>query len=124
MSAFAGLDTYAYPGDATMRWLLANTNLVWTGYYLAPSPSHGDATWMGTRAKLQKAGWGIAPIYVGQQIIRPGSLNPSTATGAVDGKQAASLLAYEGFIPGSCVYLDLENGPPIPQPLRDYAAAW
>ncbi len=124
MPAFAGLDMYAHPGDAVMSWLLANTNLVWTGYYLAPSPSHGDKTWMGTRAGLQAAGWGIAPIYVGQQVIRPGSLNPSTATGTADGQQAAALMASEGFAGGSCVYLDLENGPPIPQALQDYTTAW
>jgi hypothetical protein len=28
----------------------------------------------------------------------------------------------EGFAPGSSIYLDLENGPPLTQPLTDYVA--
>ena len=30
----------------------------------------------------------------------------------------------EGFALGSCIYLDLENGPPLTQPLTDYVANW
>ena len=33
MTAFAGFDSSAYPGDVIMKWLRANTNLVWCGYY-------------------------------------------------------------------------------------------
>jgi hypothetical protein len=76
------------------------------------------------RASLEAAGWGIAPIYVGQQVVPPGSLNPSTANGVTDGTQAAALMTSEGFAPGSYVYLDLENGPPIPPALQDYVGSW
>ena len=124
MPGFAGFDRSEYPGDAVMAWLKANTNLVWCGYYLGPAPSHGGTSWMTTRAKLQAAGWGIAPIYVGQQVIGPGSHNSSSATGVADGNDAVSLMAAEGFAPGSCVYLDLENGPPFTDPQRDYVGSW
>ena len=30
----------------------------------------------------------------------------------------------EGVAAGSCVYLDLENGPPMTDPLNDYVGAW
>jgi hypothetical protein len=124
MPAFAGFDRGDYPGDNVMSWLKTNTNLVWCGYYLAPSPSHPSTTWMKKRAALAAAGWGIAPIYVGQQITGPGSHNPSLATGVTDGTQAAQLMSSEGFSTGSCVYLDLENGPPLTQPLQEYVACW
>jgi len=124
MPVFAGLDCYSYPGDATLAWLKANTNLVFCGYYLGPSPSHHDTSWMGKQASMVAAGWGIAPVYLGQQTIPPGSLNPSTATGQVDGQQAAGYMASEGFPAGSYVYLDLENGPPLSQPQQDYVVAW
>jgi len=124
MSGFAGFDASSYPGDAVMAWLLANTNLVWCGYYLAPAPSHGDTSWMGKRAALAAAGWGFAPTYLGQQVIRPGSLDPSAANGALDGAQAVSLMQSEGFAPGACVYLDIENGPPLTQLQQDYTSAW
>ena len=124
MAGFAGFDCSGYPGDNTMSWLIANTNLVWCGYYLAPAPSHGNAGWMGKQASLAAAGWGIAPVYVGQQVTGPGSLNPSTATGQTDGAQAAGYMSSEGFPAGSYVYLDIENGPPLSQPQQDYLAAW
>ena len=125
MPFFAGFDSAGYPGDATMAFLKANTNFVWCGYYLAPSPSQmHNTSWMGKRADLVEAGWGIAPVYVGQQVIAPGALNPSTATGQVDGKQAAGYMASEGFAAGSYVYLDLENGPPLTPAQRDYVTAW
>ncbi len=107
-----------------MSWLKANTNLVWCGYYLGPSPSHPGTTWMTRRAALAAAGWGIAPVYVGRQITGPGNHNVSAATGVTDGHDATALMNREGFADGSTVYLDLENGPPLTQPLADYVANW
>jgi hypothetical protein len=124
MPGFAGFDRSDYPGDNILQWLKQNTNLEWCGYYFGPVPSHGGTTWMGRREALAAAGWGIAPLYVGQQIIAPGSLNPSAATGVQDGSQAAGLMSSEGFPPGSYVYLDVENGPPMTDPLTDYIVNW
>jgi hypothetical protein len=79
---------------------------------------------MTRRSALQQAGWGIAPLYVGQQVTGPGSQNPSASQGTIDGTDAVTLMASEGFETGRCVYLDLENGPPLTPQLRDYVAAW
>jgi Domain of unknown function (DUF1906) len=124
MPGFAGFDTDVFPGVPEMAWLKANTNLVWCGYYLAPAPSHGDASWMGQRAGLQAAGWGIAPVYVGQQIVGPGSHDVSGQQGTIDGEDAVQLLTDEGFAAGTAVYLDLENGAPFAEPQSDYVVAW
>lgn len=124
MPGFAGFDRSDYPSDAVMNWLKANTNMGWCGYYLAPAPSHVSTTWMTKRAALKAAGWGLAPIFVGQQVTGPGSQNPSAATGIADGNQTVSLMRAEGFESGSCVYLDLENGPPLTDLQRDYIANW
>jgi hypothetical protein len=121
---FAGFDRSDYPGDAVVDWLKANSNLVWCGYYLGPAPSHPGTTWMGARERLETGGWGLAPIYVGQQVTGKGSMNPSTATGVTDGQQAATLMRTEGFTPGSYVYLDVENGPPLTPAQQDYVASW
>ena len=69
-------------------------------------------------------GWGLAPLYVGQQTVGPGSHNASGGQGTIDGQDAVSLMTDEGFAAGSCVYLDLENGPPLAPALRDYVASW
>ncbi|WP_223879189.1 glycoside hydrolase domain-containing protein [Chitinimonas arctica] len=119
MAYFAGFDTSTFPGVQKMAWLKANTNLVWCGYYLAPAPSHPGTSWMGQRAALQAAGWGIAPVYVGQQLSsQPGSHTVTAAQGTIDGNQAAALLQTDGFGPGRWVYLDLENGAPYQAPRR------
>jgi len=120
MPGFPGLDTYAFPGDAALAWLKANSNLAWCGYYLAPAPSHGDASWMGRRAAMA----GLAPIYLGQQLAGPGRHDVTEAQGALDGADAAALMASEGFAQGSYVYLDLEDGPPLRSPRTDYVLAW
>jgi hypothetical protein len=124
MPGFSGFDRFDYPGDAIMSWLKANTNLVWCGYYLAPAPSHPNTSWMTTRANLAGNGWGIAPIFVGQQVTGPGSLNPSAATGIADGHAAVGLMKSEGFVARCCVYLDIENGPPLTAKQQDYVANW
>lgn len=107
-----------------MAWLKHNTNLVWCGFYLAPAPSHPGTSWMPQFAWLNANGWGVAPIYVGQQITGPGSHHTSGPQGHVDGLQTVSLLMAAGFPHGTCVYLDLENGPPFTSIQRDYVATW
>lgn len=124
MPGFPGFDTSEFPGVAEMAWLRANTNLAWCGYYLGPAPSHASPSWMGQRPALQAANWGLAPVYVGQQIRGPGRHIVSAAQGTTDGNDAAALLTRDGFVPGSCVYLDLEDGPPFEPPRTDYVAAW
>jgi hypothetical protein len=118
------MDTEYYPGDATMDWLKANTNLVWCAYYLGPTPSHDDDGWMGQRAALTGAGWGLAPVYVGQQLAGPGSHNVNGPQGTTDGLQAGAMMSGEGFAPGAYVYLDLEDGPPYAAPRTTYVSAW
>ncbi len=125
MPGFAGFDISTFPGHAQMAWMKQNTNLVWCGYYLAPAPSHGNTSWMGSRGDLLGMGWGLAPVYVGQQISGPqSSHNLSDAQGSTDGHATVALMVQDGWDPGSCVFLDLEDGPPLVSPRSDYVAAW
>lgn len=121
VTGFAGFDRSDYPGDAIMAWLKANTNLVWCGFYLR-APSHPDQSWVGARASLVAQGWGLAPVYVGQETMGPGSHNVTPAQGTNDGKDACARMAATGFPAGSFVYLDLENPDPVHQ--SAYVAAW
>ena len=121
MTAYAGFDRSEYPGGPVMRWLKANTNLTFCGFYLAPAPSHGDPSWMNADdADLD--GWGFCPIYVGQQTMGPGSHKATEAQGKIDGIDACNLMTLAGFDTGSFVYLDLENPDPVHQ--SPYVAAW
>ena len=65
-----GFDTYAYPGDdAMLAWREEEGSpYEWVGYYLPSAPCHKGETWAGKRQTLASMGWGVAVIYVGQQV--------------------------------------------------------
>ena len=124
MSFYAGFDTASYPGNSQMDWLKANTNLSWCGYYLAPAPSHEDRSWMTNRAYLSESGWGILPVYLGQQTSGPGSHNVNGPQGATDGANAASLAKGDGFAAGTSIFLDIEDGSALTADSTAYIQAW
>jgi hypothetical protein len=128
MAGHAGIDTRNYPGDTVMQNLLTNTNLAWTGFYLTPAPSQGHALgWVTQRSALVGMGWGLAPIYVGQQDPAVGgnnSTNLTSAQGIIDAQDAVNLASNAGFPAGSVIYLDIEVGGPLTQANLDYVGAW
>ena len=123
--AFAGFDSLAYPGDDVMAWLKSNTNLTFVGFYLAPAPSRPSSAWMPKRSTVVNQGWGLAPVYVGQQeATQPGSHDLTAEQGKIDGLDAAKLMRAAGFPDGSTVYLDCEAGGPASVAAADYIKAW
>lgn len=134
---FAGIDRGDYPGDDNMDWLKANTNLVWTGFYL-PSPCHGTSNWIGQSTNdttktiyqyLLDSGWGLPALYVGQQdpsITRcPANAHDLTDDrGAADAQDAASQASSAGFPNGSVIYLDVEQGGLLTAANLGYVTAW
>lgn len=121
--SYAGFDRADCPEISFMAKLRAETNLVWCGFYL-PAPSQQGTTWRAKRAVLAAQGWGFAPVYVGQQVVGPGSHLVNAEQGTIDGAHACVAMSAEGFPQKSWVYLDLENGPPLGAAQRDYLAAW
>lgn len=117
---FRGFDTDIFPGFDVMQAIKPNFDFV--GYYLR-APSHPDQSWVGKRSGLLQLGYGLAPIFVGQEVAGPGSHNVTAEQGERDGVAAAQAMLAEGFKPGSRVYLDLENGPPFGKPEAAYVAA-
>lgn len=119
----AGLDTSQFPGLKLTAALRARTNAEWLAYYLV-APSHPNAGWRGQRAALVAQGWGLAPVYVGEETTGPGSHNVTAAQGAINGDDAADKMVADGFAPRSCGFLDLENGPPYGQLEGGHVSAW
>jgi len=124
MPVFLGFDTSIYPGDAKMELLRQQGNVAFTGFYLAPAPSHFDTSWMDNRQKLQDLGYGFAPIYVGRQQSGPGSHILTADQGTADGQNAVQLAGDAGFPDQSVLYLDIETGPPIHAAFLEYYKAW
>jgi hypothetical protein len=127
VSLFAGFDRLQYPGDDVMLAIINNTNLRWCGFYLAPAPSQGNTSWMNSLSFLKSSGWGLAPIYVGQQTAASapgGSHNLTADQGRLDGQHAAQLATTAGFPDGSILFLDIEQGPPASAGTIAYYQAW
>lgn len=119
------MDISIYPGDVVMDDLVENTNLEWSGFYLGPAPSHSDPSWMGKRGRLIGTGWGLAPIYVGQQEPGgPGSHKLTAAQGRLDGDHACKLAKAAEFPNGSIIYLDIEAPAPLTHATGEYLAHW
>jgi hypothetical protein len=147
----AGFDTAVYPGDAPMRaWRYPNSPYHWVGYYLQ-SPCHRSASWMGRRATLEAMGWGIAALYVGQQVwegvpaLLPWATLPEAAAvealretqavscsrtlltaaqGRAEARDAVEKMAGQGFPAGSVIFLDVERMDRIPPEMYTYYRAW
>jgi subtilisin family serine protease len=125
VQSHAGLDRLRYPGDEVMRALYQGTNLAWTGFYLAPAPSQGYTGWMSKAAILREMGWGLAPLFVGQQWPGgPGSHNLSAEQGTRDAATAVSLADQAGIGQGAVIYLDVEVGGWLPALLVEHCNAW
>lgn len=120
-----GFDRSGYPGDDVMQSLFDSTPLAFVGAYLAPAPSHPDTGWMTKVPQLRAAGWGILPIFVGQQAAGgQGSHTLTAAQGATDAAQAADLANTAGLDPGSVIYLDVEIGGMLGPDFMSYIGAW
>jgi hypothetical protein len=124
--SYIGIDRPAYPGTSCMRALRRTTNVRWTSFPLAPAPGHGDTTWMPHLADLLAMGWGVAPVFVGQQhpSIHGRSHVRTAEQGRQDALRAAELAARAGLPPGGTIYLRVELPGALPRPDLTYVKAW
>jgi hypothetical protein len=141
---YVGFDTHTYPGTPVMHTWRSTPGAPysWVGYYL-PSPCHANASWTGKRDTLQKMGWGLAVVYVGQQTWgkTPRKLSQSQRDairkrddcssdlvsadeGARNADDAVARASHEGFQQGTVIFLDLERMEKIPPAMREYYRAW
>lgn len=133
-----GFDVSAFPGEAAMRAWRQASPYRWVGYYL-PAPCRRDASWSGTRELLERTGWGVAVLYVGQQAFdgpppdtaqmggRPVLCSRTLLTperGRADARDAVARARAEGFAPGSTVFLDVERMAAVPDSMLAYYGAW
>ena len=134
---YLGFDTSIYPGDAAMQSWKEHAGYDWVGFYL-PAPCHKDESWSGKRETIERMGWGVAVVYVGQQTWgrtpRVGakvSSGTKCATNLLSGEQgrleaddAIARTLAEGFLPGTAIFLDIEHMDRVPNAMRDYYLAW
>jgi hypothetical protein len=123
---FLGFDAATYPGDETMRVWAKSSPYRFVGYYLdSPCHRHFQPAWTGHRDALVQMGWGLAAIYVGQQI--PKHCRQSELTrdqGLIDATDAIQKAAAQGFEPQSVVFLDIEPMDTAPPEMLQYLKGW
>ena len=117
------LDSLACPSPAQLERIWNHTNVWAYGFYLPEAPSHAWSYYRGRRQSFVDLGFGLAPIYVGQQLSGPGSKILTESQGKKDAQDAAERMKAEGFPKGDVCYLDVEGGN-WSAALVAYAAAW
>jgi len=130
---YVGFDTNIYPGDRAITIWAKDGTYDWVGFYLE-APCHRDDSWKGKRDTLTRMGWGVAVVYVGEQLwsSKKKSKKGSTcanqyltaANGTRDAADAIAKATMEGFGRGSIVFLDIERMERIPPAMRAYYTAW
>jgi hypothetical protein len=117
------LDSLVCPSPAQLERIWNHTNVWAYGFYLPEAPSHAWSYYRGRRQSFVDLGFGLTPIYVGQQLSGPGSKILTESQGKKDAQDAAERMKAEGFPKGDVCYLDVEGGN-WSAALVAYAAAW
>ena len=117
------LDSLVCPSLDQLERIWNHTNVWAYGFYLPEAPSHPWSYYRGRRQSFVDLGFGLAPIYVGQQLSGPGSKILTESQGKKDAQDAAERMKAEGFPKGDVCYLDVEGGN-WSAALVAYAAAW
>jgi hypothetical protein len=152
MAPFAGMDTTNNPGQAVMADIFNLSNVWWSGMYLdSPAPVPGEVaktkplnghnlmggiganpvgSWMRAWGELHagtfSGGWGLLPIYWGQQdpANNDGPIDLRTFIAVANAEDAAVKAANAGIPPGAVIYLDWEIGGAPGQTGVDYCKTW
>jgi hypothetical protein len=130
---YLGFDTNIYPGDRTMKIWAEEGTYDWVGFYL-PAPCHKDKSWSGKRDTLLSMGWGLAVVYVGQQVWKTSKKPKKGSTcsntfvsggqGMIEGHDAIGRVIAQGFPHGTVIFLDIERMDRIPPSMKAYYTAW
>ena len=119
---FLGFDRDDYPGDDAMK--LFRKEFSFTSYWLGKPPGEKSNSWSGKRELLRSQGWGFLPLFNGPTS---GELRDEPYTlkrVAADTQTAIAAARKEGFLPGTVIFLDIEEGGRLPGTYFTYLKHW
>lgn len=124
--AYLGFDRNNYPGDAALPEL--RKHFAFTGYWLTNPPGTTHNSWLGTRDRLRRAGFGFLIVANGRidSELTYASLRSSSpaALGRADAAAAIAVALREGFPATAILFLDQEEGGRLLPEQAAYLFAW
>jgi hypothetical protein len=117
-----GFDRNIYPGDEAMPVL--RKTFEFTSYWLSPPPGEKRNTWLGKRELLRSQGFGFLVLFRGRDSKELKNGAVAKRKGSEDAKNAAASAKAEGFVSGTIIFLDIEEGGRLPATYHAYLSAW
>ncbi len=121
-AGYLGFDRNDYPGDAALDALRKTFDF--SGYWLNAPPGESSTTWAGKREVLREHGFGFLVLFNGRLDKQLRLSGNAARIGASDAKDAASTARAEGFLPGTVIFVDQEEGGRMLPEQREYLYAW
>jgi hypothetical protein len=118
---YPGFDRNDYPGDSALSAL--RNSFRYTSYWLNNPPGEKQNTWTGKRPLLKQHGFGFLVLFNGRLDAELKTKDPALL-GAMDGKEAVTASAREGFGPRLLIFLDQEEGGRLLPEQAAYLFAW
>jgi hypothetical protein len=119
---YLGFDRNLYPGDAALPVL--RKTFSFAGYWISPPPGESANTWLGKRTLLRQMGFGFLVLYRGREVREIKNAALAAEKGKSDAADGAANAQREGFLPGTIVFLDIEEGGRLPSAFHAYLRAW
>jgi Domain of unknown function (DUF1906) len=120
--AYLGFDANGYPGDDGLPIL--RKTFAFSSYWLSPPPGEKATSWLGKRSTLQAQGFGFVVLWNGRDSHNLKSSDDAQRKGKLDAQNAAKMARQEGFLGGTIIFLDIEEGGRLGPAYHDYVHAW
>src|ERR1700681_1781237 len=119
---YLGFDRNRYPGDAALR--LLRQTFSFSGYWLNAPPNEPSNTWEGKREVLTANGFGFLVLFNGRLYSELKAPADPRTLGKNDAAVAVRAAKKEGFLEGTVIFLDQEEGGRMLPEQRAYVYAW
>ncbi|HEY5057065.1 MAG TPA: glycoside hydrolase domain-containing protein [Acidobacteriaceae bacterium] len=123
---YAGFDANQYPGDDQLATL--HKQFAFTGYWLNNPPGATSNPWAGKREALARAGFGFLVAFNGRldnEILAAQKTGkPPAAFARQDAAVAVAAARREGFLAGTIIFLDQEEGGRMLPEQAAYLLGW
>jgi len=117
-----GFDRNDYPGDASLKAL--HQTFSFSGYWLNNPPGEKTNTWIGKRKVVESAGFGFLVLFNGRLYAELKTVSQAKLLGEADAQAAVKTARREGFLAGTIIFLDQEQGGRMLPEQKAYIYTW